>query len=591
LEKLLLLINQQADREILKEFLSKSYEVVLPVEGIPNYTDLIIADFQSFNNYRKDALKLKQEANPVFLPILLLVSSHDKTRLLLGILNEVDEFISMPVNSLELKLRITNLLRNRELSLESETRYYTLAESIPAGISVLQNGVIAYCNPALSILLSNSVSDLIGSSFLDYISPMYRNQIESLLDELGSQMNMQNRLNSIEFQINTHEGDKWLEMNLSTILYGGTLSVLIVMTDITERKQREEEIRYLSLYDKLTALHNRAYMEDELKRLDTKRQLPLSIIMTDINGLKLVNDAYGHKVGDQLLIRTAEILKESCRQEDIIARWGGDEFVILLPQTAEGDAEKVADRINNECRDYYVKAVPVKMAIGVATKTHIEKPIGQLLLEAENRMYKNKLIEGNSVRKELIDTLLKALKEKSEETEEHAKRMSELGSGFQKALNLSTENMDKLHLLATMHDIGKITISEKVLKKHGKLSIEEWEEIRKHPETGYRIACSSVSLAHIAEEILSHHERWDGTGYPFGIKGKEIPILARIISIIDAFDVMTHGRSYKSPISKQKALEKIKNNAGTQFDPHFVKIFLEIQGNLWTGFKTNSATT
>ncbi|SHF24816.1 diguanylate cyclase [Alkalibacter saccharofermentans] len=576
MERVLLLIGQQADQKILKEFLSKSYEVVLPDEKMQNNFDLLIADYQTFNNYRKDALKLKKEANPVFLPILLLVSSHDKNRLHQDILNEVDEFISMPVNSYELKLRITNLLRNRALSLESETQYYTLAESIPAGICVLQNERIAYCNPALSKILSKSSSDLMGASFLDDISPEYSFQIESLLIEKKSRENIQTQLNNMELKINTLDGEKWVELSISNILYRGSSSVLIVMTDVTERKLRDEEIRCLSLYDKLTGIFNRAYMEDELKRLNTKRQLPLSIIMADINGLKLANDAYGHEVGDQLLIRTAKILKESCRQEDVIARWGGDEFIILLPQTSKYIAGKIASRIIDECSNYYIKAVPVKMAIGVATKINIQKSIKQLLIDAEDRMYKNKLMNSNSVREDLISTLLEALKEKSEETEEHAKRISELCFRFQEPLDLTNEDMDKLSLIAIMHDIGKISVSEDILKKPDKLTFDEWEEIRKHPETGYRIACASVSLAHIAQEILSHHERWDGKGYPFGIKGGDIPILARIIAIVDAFDVMTNGRVYKPSITKQKALKEIKNNAGTQFDPDLVQIFLEI---------------
>ena len=144
------------------------------------------------------------------------------------------------------------------------------------------------------------------------------------------------------------------------------------------------------------------------------------------------------------------------------------------------------------------------------------------------------------------------------------------------ALNLSTAEMDRLALLVSLHDIGKISISQEILNKPGKLNEEEWEKIKKHPETGYHIALSTGEFAHIAEEILAHHERWDGKGYPNGLKGKEIPLLSRILAIIDAFDVMTNGRPYKSRMSEDEAIDELKRCSGTQFDPELVDIFMDL---------------
>ncbi|ACB85753.1 diguanylate cyclase [Natranaerobius thermophilus] len=350
----------------------------------------------------------------------------------------------------------------------------------------------------------------------------------------------------------------------------------VIFNDITERKKKEEEIRYLSIHDSLTSLYNRAYLEKELTRLDVKTQLPISIIIADVNGLKLINDTYGHQVGDRALKRVADALRKACRKEDIISRWGGDEFVILLPKTNKQAANQIAERIREVSENIVKKSIKVNFAVGTATKENIDKPFKEIFKEAEDSMYKNKLVEDSSVRNDIISILLGTLKENSGETEEHAKRMRDLCYEFGKALGLDEDELCRLSLLATMHDIGKVIISSDILKKRGPLTEKEWHLIKKHPEVGKRIALNSNNLCHIAEEINSHHERWDGDGYPNGLKGEEIPLLARILLIVDAYDAMTHGRTYKKPVSQQTALSEIKRCAGTQFDPGLVEVFLKI---------------
>jgi len=168
------------------------------------------------------------------------------------------------------------------------------------------------------------------------------------------------------------------------------------------------------------------------------------------------------------------------------------------------------------------------------------------------------------------------LRAKSDETEEHSERMIELSEKLGKKLGLSGSEINKLSLLASLHDIGKTSISEEILNKPGSLSEEEREIIQEHPERGYRIATATEEFSIIAREILCHHERWDGKGYPNQLKGKDIPYLSRIISIIDAYDVMTNERPYSKAISKEKALQEIQLEAGSQFDPELVAEFLEL---------------
>ncbi len=345
--------------------------------------------------------------------------------------------------------------------------------------------------------------------------------------------------------------------------------------DVTEQREQEDQIIYISYHDSLTDLYNRTYLEEEIERLDVPRQMPLSLIMVDLNGLKLINDSYGHKKGDKLLQKTAQILEDSCREEEIVGRWGGDEFIIVLPETTQKNAQKISKRIKKKARKVEGD-IPISIAAGTGTKEKASEDIYKVLQKAENNMYDDKMTNSHSVKSNIVKTLLNTLGEKSDETEAHARRMEKLAILLGERLGLLQSQLSRLSLLAKLHDIGKTVIPEEILTKPEKLTEEEWEIIKEHPETGYRIASSTSEFAHISEEILTHHERWDGEGYPRGMSGEEIPLLARIIAIVDAYDVMTNGRPYKEAISKEKALKELKTEAGKQFDPKLVKEFLNI---------------
>ncbi|MGM0365479.1 MAG: histidine kinase N-terminal 7TM domain-containing protein [Actinomycetota bacterium] len=385
---------------------------------------------------------------------------------------------------------------------------------------------------------------------------------------------------TFEAELPKKDGSKiWVEISLWSVMErNNKIFFEGIARDASIRKKSEEKIRYLSFHDSLTNLYNRHFFEEELKRLDSKRLLPISVIIGDVNGLKLVNDTFGHKKGDQLLCSISRILKACFRKEDILARWGGDEFIAILPNTPYKDAVNVVERIKERCFYESCKELTLSISLGCATKKEECQDLNDLIKEAEDRMYRHKLMENKSTRSRIISSLEKTLEERDYETEEHMKRMKILAKDMGTKLNLPESELDELNLLATLHDIGKIALADHIILKPGKLTRDEWKTIRKHPEIGYRIASQSPELSAIADPILYHHERWDGRGYPRGLKGEKIPFTSRIIAVIDAFDAMTNNRPYRKAISRQEAMSEILKCSGTQFDPQVVSVFANMMG-------------
>jgi diguanylate cyclase (GGDEF)-like protein/PAS domain S-box-containing protein len=456
----------------------------------------------------------------------------------------------------------------------AESIIYTMHEPL---VILDQNFKVVFVSPSFYESFKLRPEETLGKVIYDlgnrqWDIPKLRELLESILPEKEafSDYEIEHNFDSI--------GKRVILLNARQIkrILGNEMVTLLAIEDITSRKNTENKIIYLSYHDQLTGIYNRRFFEEELIRLDTKRQLPISIIMGDLNSLKLINDTFGHNKGDKTIKKAAELLKSACRVDDILARWGGDEFVILLPKTSITESEEIVKRIKKECKKLIIQKIQLSISIGLATKIMPEENIEEIIRESENNMYKNKLIEKASNTSSIISALEKTLFEKSNETMEHALRIKNLAIKLGKSIKLHPNQLDELSLLATLHDIGKVAIPSSVLLKKSKLNEKDWAAIKRHPEIGFNIAASSPQIVHVAKYILACHENWDGSGYPQNLSGESIPIVSRIIFITDAYDVMISKRTYKKAMSKDEAIKELRRCAGTQFDPMLVDKFIAI---------------
>lgn len=450
--------------------------------------------------------------------------------------------------------------------------------SCEATVLLNELGEVAGCNNKfLDLLQYSTKEEVIALHFVKMSSKIQPDGKESE-DEISRIMEIVRKKGNYQFEW-------WLQKLCGTLVpveivmakqnIGGRKIFCVSCRDIIDRKKLEYKLEYLGYHDQLTGLYNRRFYEEELKRLDMPRNYPLTIIVGDVNGLKLINDSFGHAKGDEVIKKMARSIVRGCRKEDIVARLGGDEYVILLPETSAEEAEIVVNRIKAVALREKVDSLVVSASFGWATKTDDNETTDDILKKAEDFMYREKLFESSRIKARTISTIIKTLNEKNEKEELHSMRVSDLCREFGSKLKLSDEEIEQLVTLGRLHDIGKISVDDEILKKESLLEQDELDQVRRHPETGFRILSSLNDMAEIAEYVLAHHEQWDGKGYPKGLKGKEIPLQSRILFILEAYDAMTSDKSYKQPMSISEAVSELKRNSGIQFDPYLVDVFIK----------------
>ncbi len=541
---------------------------------------LFITNLENDRIIRENALKVGAEAflvKPIDDAILITqITEMAKTKernIIINLHQEQLEFI-IEQRTRELKNEIVDRKKLEKELRNSEKTLKTYIEKAPIGVFVTDStGKYIDANAMACQLMGRTKNEVLMLSISDFLVP----------DDLDRGLKAFHKLLNTGFmnaELRVHKKNNhvfWISLRGAKINENRFIAFCI---DISQRKEKEARVEYLSYHDSLTGIFNRAYYEEAVLNLDTNDNLPFSMIISDVNGLKLINDTFGHASGDKILIETTKLLSMNLREGDILARVGGDEFSILLPKTNNQEVQDIVNRIQEACQEknIYISKEPMQLSVslGHATKTKQTESFSYISKLAEDYMYRQKLLERESFHSTLLETLRVSLFERSNETEEHASRMIQLSKKLGIAMGLDNNDLNDLSLLSSLHDIGKISIDNSILLKPGKLTDIEWLEIKKHPGIGYRIAMASIELRSIAKYILCHHEHWDGTGYPQGLIGKNIPLLSRIIAVVDAYDAMTNDRPYRKAMSKEDAITEISINSGSQFDPEIVKFFLTI---------------
>ncbi|HBW36935.1 HD domain-containing phosphohydrolase [Desulfosporosinus sp. BICA1-9] len=437
-----------------------------------------------------------------------------------------------------------------------------------------------------TLMVNSRVAEMLGLGDADFIaSPKEWQELIHQEDKAyaikvlsNSQVNTSSAIFLEHRLLTKHQGYKWFLLQGKKVIQNGSESAKLmgIITDITDKKEFEEELKYLTYYDTLTGLFNRGYFEVSLRNLNKKANLPITIMLADVNGLKLINDTFSYAVGDKLLVEVSRMLEKACGQNSIISRLGGDEFAIILEGRDTTTVKELFETIKELGNQMQVNSLSISIALGYAMKYFEEDDLNETAKIAEERMYRNKLLEKRSSRNSTISSLSKMLFEKSYETEEHALRMYKICEKIGKRLSMTSAQLDELNLLAKLHDIGKIAIPDQILNKPGKLTEDEFEIMKTHTKIGYKIATELEDLRHVAYQILCHHENFDGSGYPNGLKDNSIPFLSRIIRIVDSFDVMVSGRPYKTPMTKEEAMGELLRCSGKHYDPELIKLFVEV---------------
>jgi diguanylate cyclase (GGDEF)-like protein len=476
----------------------------------------------------------------------------------------------------------TKELRKTSLKLSLErNKYYATIVAIGEGVVVVDgHGMIEVINPIALTMLNLTKEEAMGMDYREIIKFTSTLDENITIDPIEEVMKTQGSYVSEDqvLLLSSQHKDYFVEVKATTISNekNEIVDAVLTFSDVSKLKNHINQIEFLNFHDSLTNLFNRRYFEEQLQKLDNMEHYPLTIMMADINGLKLVNDAFGHLAGDDMLKEAANVMKQVCRSKDVVCRWGGDEYVIIMPRTSALEAAVLTRKMKEVCKRGEYSFGLLSLSFGHDTKYKKDESIEAIFKNAEEFMYKEKVSETEGTHGETIRMILSTLFEKSPRDKEHCDRVSELGVALAEKLELHQSKIADIKTLGLLHDIGKIIVPQAILDKTPALTDEEYDEIKKHPLIGYRMLNTTNEFAHIAKGVLQHHERIDGKGYPEGISGDAISTEAKIIAIVDTYDAMTAYRTYKSvKMSKEEAAKQIYDNVGTQFDERIATIFIE----------------
>ncbi len=471
-------------------------------------------------------------------------------------------------------LKQRNVLKQLE---ESEHQFKIMFEQAPIGITLTDSktGVIIDSNLKFQKIVGLTEDEIQKVDWMRITHPDDITKDKELMSQLVkgeiSSFSMDKRF------IHKNGNLKWTNISVSSLFSEKTVHPhhLCMVVDIHNRKETEEKIFYAYVHDHLTGLPNHTDFMSTLHRLKKQHKFPFAIAIADVNGFKMINDAFNREAGDALLLQIANILKIEKGLDDYVARIGGDEFALIMNGGNEESTSLLIQRIQQRIQGLPQHKVVVSLSFGVVVAQDDAVGIDELLKKAEDDLNQNKLHESPSTRSKALYTIIHTLHEKNPREELHSRRVSVLGARLSQAIGMNFKEIAQMKTVGLLHDIGKINIDQSILNKEGPLNESEWKEMKKHPQKGYRILLSVTEFGELSGYVLSHHERIDGKGYPQGLKGEEIPLQSRIIAIVDAFDAMTAWRPYKEMMSEEEAAKELIRCSGTQFDTALATTFVK----------------
>jgi len=469
---------------------------------------------------------------------------------------------------------------NVQLALkQSEEKYRFITENTSDVIWILnlEKLMFTYISPAIYNLRGftpdEAMAQTVEESMTNESWDLVQKEIERTLGIfILNPSNDSNNMMTIQ-QLHKDGSIKWIEISTRyRFNVRNEIEVIGISRDVTERKINDDEIRYLSYHDQLTGLYNRRYFEMEIERLDTLRNHPISVITIDINGLKMTNDVLGHNAGDELIKQAAKTLKQACREDEIIVRLGGDEFLILLPRTNEFDCIQIINRVQDIIRKDKENKYLLSVSLGYGIKHSVDNQIKDIINQADQYMYQNKLIESEIHKRQMLGIIMKRLYRIDPDLRRHLKSMNELVTQFGHYLKLKNENINYLKLAAMYHDIGKIGIDEKDVKLFQTDRVKYAYLLKRQPELSYQILRYITEYIEIANIILAYHENFDGTGYPKGIRGSDIPMESMMIHIVNDYDKLR----FNVGLSIEDTIKHLQNQKSLELEPKLCDQFCEM---------------
>ncbi|MDC7246816.1 MAG: PAS domain S-box protein [Sphaerochaetaceae bacterium] len=445
-----------------------------------------------------------------------------------------------------------------------------------------------YVSPAASRILGWSIEDLTSG---DFSFTLFDEDISRVKKKVVAWASEFRRKRVIKkdwvVQMRHHSKDGKVVWSESAINFRinneAEIEIIGISRDISEKKKEEENLLYNSYHDQLTKVYNRRYSKKMVDRFIAEKAFPLSVIICDVNGLKLTNDVFGHSVGDSILYESASLLQSFVREDDIVARYGGDEFIMIMPRTSLATARETVLEMKERSDTIHVGKTSLSISFGYAEQKDETLSFDEVYKAAEHILYRSKLVESSTYKQGVVTLLITSLFSKNREIERHSERVAVLCQSMAAQLLLDQHDMDELYIAGRLHDIGKIGLDEELLVPNDQLTSQQLLNKQRHCELGYHILNTVQNFGKIAEWILCHHEQPDGSGYPRGLLRSQIPLQSHIIHTASSYDNYISRYENPTPDDVDRVLRIMSTSTGTNYDQRTVAALRQLSYDILIG--------